>query len=254
LYRPYMLSVNRLPFVLVLLLAAAGCATKDVPAATAKQDVVGDAAFMAGSPDVALRLADETLAHDPADPDALVRRGLALTALGRLGEARDSLRKVVARQPHNAQALLALGRVQLPVDPAEAESLFQSVLAQDPHNAAALNDLGIARGLQGNHANAEAAFRAALAARPDMTAAQVNLALCLAMRGQATEAIGLLRPLADGPSATQKVRENYAAVLAMAGQRDQAEHILARNMSASEVAPALDELASARTAGGSTTR
>jgi Flp pilus assembly protein TadD len=87
-----------------------------------------------------------------------------------------------------------------------------------------------------------------------MTAAQVNLALCLAMRGQATEAIGLLRPLADGPSATQKVLENYAAVLAMAGQRDQAEHILARNMSASEVAPALDELASARTAGGSTTR
>jgi Flp pilus assembly protein TadD len=249
-----MQPVNRLPFVLVLLLAGAGCASKDVSTATARQDAVSDAALMAGSPDVALRLADEALARDPADPGALVRRGLALTVLGRLGEARDSLRKVVARQPHNVQALLALGRVQLPVDPAEAESLFQSVLAQDAHNAAALNDLGIARDLQGKHVDAEAAFRAALAAKPDMSAAQVNLALCLAMRGQASEAIGLLRPLADGPGATQKVRENYAAVLAMAGERAQAEHILAGNMSPSEVAPALDELASARTAGASTTR
>jgi Flp pilus assembly protein TadD len=237
------------PFVLALLLAAAGCASKDLSSTVAKQDAtVGEAALMAGSPDVALRLADDTLTRNSADADALIRRGLALTALGRLDAARDSLRKVVGREPHNGKALLALGRVQLPVDPAEAESLFQTLLAQDPGNAAALNDLGIARDLQGNHTQAEAAFRSALAAKPDMSAAQVNLALCLAMRGQGSEAIGLLRPLADRPNASQKVRENYAAVLAMAGERDKAGHILAGNMSPSEVIPALDVLASARTA------
>src|ERR1700677_2369261 len=249
-----MRPVNRFPFVLALLLAAGGCASKDPATTTAKQEApVGDAALLAGSPDLALRMADETLSHDPADAAALVRRGLALTALGRLEEARESLRKVVARQAHHVQALLALGRVQLPVDPAEAAGLCQTVLTQDGRNAAALNDLGIARDLQGNHTEAEAAFRSALAAKPDMSAAQVNLALCLAMRGQGAEAIGLLRPLADGPNATQKVRENYAAVLAMAGERDKAQTILAGNMNASEVAPALDTLALARTAGGGTT-
>ena len=87
-----------------------------------------------------------------------------------------------------------------------------------------------------------------------MTAAQVNLALCLAIRGKENEAIGLMRPLADQPGATRKVKQNYAAVLAMAGQRDQAERILADNMAASEVAPALDALASVRIAEGGATR
>jgi Flp pilus assembly protein TadD len=248
-----MRPVNGFPVVLALLLTAAGCASHDNAAITARQDAaLGDAALLVGSPDVALNLADDALTRNPADAGALTRRGLALTALGRLEEARDSLRKAVASEPDNSQALLAFGRVQLPVDPAVAEAMFQSVLRQDSKNAAALNNLGIARDLQGHHAEAEAAFRAALAAKPDMSAAQVNLALCLAIRGQASEAIGLLRPLADGPSASQKVRENYAAVLAMAGERDKAQRILAADMSASELAPALDVLASARAASGIT--
>jgi Flp pilus assembly protein TadD len=222
---------------------------------TAKQDAsIGDAALSAGNPDVALRLADGVLAANPRDAGALTRRGLALTALGRLEEARETLRKAVQEQPRNVQALLALGRVQLPVDPAAAEATFQAVLRQEARNAAALNDLGIARDLQGHYAEAEASFRAALTAAPEMAAAQVNLALCLAIRGQANEAIGLLRPLADDPNATRKVREDYAAVLAMAGKRDQAGRILSGNMSANEVAPALDVLASIRVAGSGVTR
>ncbi len=252
-----MRRVNGFPCILATVLAMSGCGSpRDaVPTTTAKQDETGsDAALLAGSPDVALRLADDALTHNPDDGGALTRRGLALTALGRLEEARDSLRTAVASQPHNAQALLALGRVQLPVDPAAAEALFKSVLKQDARNAAALNDLGIARDLQGNHADAEAAFRMALAVHPDLPAAKVNLALCLAIRGQTAEAVELLRPLADGTGASQKVRENYAAVLAMAGERDQAQRILADNMKASEVVPALDVLASARGGGGSITQ
>jgi Flp pilus assembly protein TadD len=243
-------STNSFAVIVVALLALAGCGSGDTSALKAKQETnVGEAALTAGNPDVALRLADETLLRDPSDAGALTRRGLALTALGRLQEARDSLAKAVAVQPHSAVALLALGRVQLPVDPAAAEVTFQAVLQQDTRNAAALNNLGIARNLQGHTVDAEAAFRSAIAAAPDMTAAQVNLALCLAMRGQGAEAIGMLRPLADHPTATQKVREDYAAVLAMAGERGEAERILGSNMTATEVAPALDVLASARVTG-----
>jgi Flp pilus assembly protein TadD len=251
-----MLFQSKFPLVLLLLLGAAGCSSsRDAADMTAKQDAtLGDLALSAGNPDVTLRLADETLANHPKDAAALTRRGLALTALGRLDAARESLGKAVAIQPRNVQALLALGRVQLPVDPAAAEVSFQAVLRQDKRNAAALNNLGISRDLQGNHKDAEAAYRAALEASPEMTAAQVNLALCLAMRGQGEEAIGLLRPLADSPGATRKVREDYAAVLAMAGERDRAKRILAANMNANEVAPALDVLASARAGGGDVTR
>jgi Flp pilus assembly protein TadD len=214
---------------------------------------VGDVALSAGNPEVALRLTDDTLAKHPSDVDALTRRGQALTDLSRLNEARETLRKAVTIEPRNVRALLAFGRVQLPVDPAEAEADFNAALKQDGRNAPALNNLGIARDLQGNHAKAEEAYRAALAVQPDMVAAQVNLALCLAIRGQTAEAIGMLRPLANTPGATRKIKEDFAAVLAMGGQREEAERILSRNMAASEAASALDVLASAR-AGETITR
>lgn len=250
-----MRSVRKFSIALALTIAVAGCAAGGGASDAARQDAsIGDAALNAGNPEVALRLADETLTRTPGDAGALTRRGMALTALGRLEEARESLGKAVSIEPHDAKALLALGRVQLPVDPAAAEASFQAVIHQDGRNAPALNNLGIARDLQGHHADAESAYRAALAADPEMTAARVNLALCLAIRGQGHEAIGLLRPLAETPGATRKVKEDYAAVLVMTGDRQEAEHILSANMSAGELAPALDVLASIRTPGDSVTR
>jgi Flp pilus assembly protein TadD len=232
---------------LALLLAACG---GGAPEDSARLDAAASkAALNAGTPELALRLADATLAQHPADVNALTSRGLALTDMGRLDEARDSLRKAVTGRAHDVAALLALGRVELPVDPAAAETDFQSVLRQDEQNAAALNDLGIARDLQGRHADAEASYRAALVAQPTMVAAEVNLALCLAMRGEGSEAVRLLRPLAESPDATQKIKENFAAVLAMGGERGQAERILAANLAANEVAPAVNALASARAGG-----
>jgi Flp pilus assembly protein TadD len=240
-----MRSGNGLPLLLTLLLAA--CGGGHSPDFTKMDANVGDVALSAGNPEVALRLTEDTLAKHPNDVDALTRRGQALTDLGRLGDAREALRKAVTIEPHNPRSLIALGRVQLPIDPAEAANDFDLALQQDGRNAIALNDLGIARDLLGRHVEAEAAYRSALSAQPEMMAAQVNLALCLAIRGQASEAINMLRPLADAPNATRKIKEDFAAVLAMGGEREEAERILSTNMVASEVTPALDVLASART-------
>jgi Flp pilus assembly protein TadD len=240
---------KKLPVLLALLVTACGV---HPPEDGAKLDAnVGKLALDSGNPEVALRLTDETLSQHPNDAAALTRRGLALTELNRLDEARQSLHKAVTIEPRNVPALLALGKVQLPVDPAEAASDFESALRQDGRNAVALNNLGIARDLLGQHAEAETAYRAALAARPEMAAARVNLALCLAMRGQADEAIAMLRPLASEPEATRKVKEDYAAVLAMAGKRQEAQQILSDDLAANDVEPALDVLASARVGRGS---
>ena len=247
---------NKLPLVLALLLGVAGCSSSsNLLNESAKQDAaVGEAALTAGTPGIALRLADETLAANPADAGALTRRGLALTELGRLEEARESLAKAVATDPHNQRALLALGRVELPTDPAAAETTLQTALHLNGQNAAILNNLGIARDLQGHHVQAEAAYRAALAVSPEMTATRVNLALCLAFQGQGAKAIGLLRPLAEDPAATRKVREDYATVLVMAGERTEAQGILAGTMASNQVVPALDVLALARINGNGVTR
>jgi Flp pilus assembly protein TadD len=239
-------SVRTLPLVLTLLLAA--CGGQHAQNARKEDDAIAQAALNAGTPAAALQLADATLKTHPDDEDALIHRGLALTELGRLDEARQTLRQAVTRQPQNAQALLALGRVQLPIDPASAEANFESALKQDSVNAAALNDLGIARDLQGHHVDAEAAYRAAITAQPNMTAPRVNLALCLAIRGKGGDAIRLVQPLANAPEATLKVKQDYAAVLAMAGERDEAQHILSANLPPDEVARALDALTLARIA------
>jgi Flp pilus assembly protein TadD len=237
--------LRNLPFAFALLLAA--CGTGHTPDNARLTDAAtAEAALDAGTPDIALRLSDATLAQHPTDGDALTRRGLALTELGRLDEARASLSMAVTSQPRNVRALLALGRVQLPVDPAQAEINFESALKQDSRNAAVLNNLGIARDLQGHHADAEASYRAAMAAQPEMVAAQVNLALCLAISGRGNDAIRLMRPLADAPEATQKIKEDYAAVLAMAGEREEAQRILSSNMAETEVTQALDALTLAR--------
>jgi Flp pilus assembly protein TadD len=245
-------SVRTLPLVLTLLLAA--CGGQYSEHARKEDDAVAQAALNAGTPGAALELADATLKKHPGDIDALIHRGLAMTELGRLDEARQTLRQAVTLQPRNEQALLALGRVQLPVDPAGAEANFESALKQNSVNAAALNDLGIARDLQGHHVDAEAAYRAAITAQPNMTAARVNLALCLAIRGQGGEAIRLMQPLANAPEATLKVKQDYAAVLAMAGKREEAQNILAANLPADEVARALDALTLARIAPASETQ
>ncbi len=250
-----MRSINKLATAILLAAAVAGCSGPGSSSDAARQDArIGEAELKAGNPDVALRLADETLLRSPNDAGALTRRGTALTALGRLDEARENLQKAVSVQPRNIEARMALGRVQLPVDPPAAEASFQEVISEDGQNAAAWNDLGIARDLRGHHAEAADAYRKAIAAAPEMAAARVNLALSLAILGQGQQAIGLLRPLAEQPGATRKVRENYAAVLAMTGDRQAAEHILSDNMPANELAPAVDMLASLRTPGGSVTR
>ena len=238
---------TRLLCLFALTLAMAGCSA---PRTTSPRDnAIGEAALNSGGAETALRLADETLRREPRNADALTRRGMALTALGRLGEARASLAQAVAASPANERALMALGRVQLPVDPAGAAISFEAVLKHSSGNAIALNNLGIARDLLGNHLDAEHAYREAMAIQPDMTAVRVNLALCLAMQGAAEEAVGLLQPIADSPGASRKVKENYAAVLAMTGDREEAQHILSANLPSKDVGPALDVLASARLPG-----
>jgi Flp pilus assembly protein TadD len=227
------------PIVLLLLLGA--CASQGgsgVNTAPAGVDVA-EAALRSGSPQVALRIDSEILTKDPNNVAALLNQGDVQTSQQLLHEAADSYTAALRIDRDSVRARIGLGRLRLATDPAEAERLFLEALQHDPRNAVALNDLGIARDLQGRHDEAQAAYRQAMGINPAMTGAKVNLALSLAMAGRPEDAAPMMRSLADTPSAPAKFRHDLAAVLAMGGQKKEAEHILAKDMSQTQVNQAL---------------
>ena len=245
--------MQRIALGLLLLLVTA-CTDNGVPSlrSGAPGVEVAQAALRGGSPQIALQVVDSILARDPSNQAALVIQGEALTALGQFDAASTSFEKVLQQDNGSVAAHIGLGRIRLSSDPSGAEALFLQALQSDPRNGVALNDLGIARDLQGRHADAQTAYRQALGSNPDMQAARVNLALSLAMAGQGGEAVQLLRPLANGPAASRQMRHDLAAVLVMNGDRSEAANILSKDLSPAEVQQALDGYAAARSSGGGT--
>ena len=196
-------------------------------------------ALSSGSPDLALNVSNDILTKQPRNVDALVVRGDALTSLERTGEAADSYRTAISVDPASAQALIGLGRIALASDAPTAEALFLQALQHAPRDPVALNDLGIARDLQGHHAEAQTVYRQAIALAPSMQAAQVNLALSMALSGQARQGEQLLQPILTDPSATPRMRQIMAAVAAMAHDRATAEALMKADMTPDQVRDAL---------------
>jgi Flp pilus assembly protein TadD len=180
---------------LLLLVLVAACANNGPASLQPGPGIdVAKSALRGGSPQIALHIADGILASNPTSKEALLVQGDALTGLGRLDEATNSFEEVLAQDRGSVTALIGLGRVRLVTDPAGAETLFLEALQYRARNPVALNDLGIARDLQGRHADAQAAYREALGSDPEMSAARVNLALSLEAERQSTATVQPLRP------------------------------------------------------------
>ena len=239
---------RRLPGGLLLLLAA--CSSRPQKAVEVAPEVplakwtpslhLADAASTAGAPAIALQVSDQLLAKNPRDADAWVRRGDALSALGRSGEAATSYASAVEIKPRDTKALIGLGRARLQQDPAGAEAMFARAVTLDPRDAAAASNLGVARDLQGHHAAAQEAYRMALGITPSSMAVQVNLGLSMALSGDTPGAVRLLQPLATTPGAAARVRHDLALALALDGRRAEASTVLAADLPAEQVRGTLD--------------
>ncbi len=227
--------------VLLILITVVGCSGGGAEQSARQPGLrVAEEALRAGSPQMALQVAQGILSRVPNNMPALLVQGDAQTLLGRSDDAAASFVQALKLEPSSVHAKIGLGRVRLATNPAEAETLFQDVLQQEPRNANALNNLGIARDLLGRHAEAQAAYRQIPAINPDMSAAQVNLALSLAMSGDTAAALRIIEPIATAPDVTSKIRHDYAAVLALAGRDSDAEQILRQDMSPEDVRQAMD--------------
>jgi Flp pilus assembly protein TadD len=140
-----------------------------------------------------------------------------LWMLGACGAATPPDLSVRSEPDADPTAHLALGRILLQTDPAHAEHMFQAALAGTPGNADILNDLGVARDLQGHHAEAQAAYREALSANPTLRSARINLGLSLALSGKGGDALTTVQPIAASSAPTGAERADVAAISALSG-------------------------------------
>jgi Flp pilus assembly protein TadD len=210
------------------MLFLAGCSGLRQPNVTDRMPSlrVADAALVAGAPELALRVADLTLARDPHRTDALVAKGDALYSMGLREEARTAYRQAVDLDPKLETAQLGLGRTLVQSDPAAAEVAFLAAVSARPDDSVALNNLGIARDLLGHHNEAQEAYRRALAIAPEAADVKVNLGLSLALTGDKGAAIEVLREAAAVPAVAQGRAKELAAALALAGDDAGAHQVL----------------------------
>ncbi|MGH9464740.1 MAG: tetratricopeptide repeat protein, partial [Thermoanaerobaculia bacterium] len=126
--------------------------------------------------DEALEIADREAALAPGDlrPPLVASRILLLA--GRAEEALHLAEQLVARQPDNADAVLQRGAVRLARRELEgAEADFRRVLELSPEHTGAMNALAVLLAERGDEAEARALLERVLALRPDDAAARANL-------------------------------------------------------------------------------
>jgi Flp pilus assembly protein TadD len=240
---------------LAILLTMNGCGiVNSVTGSKTPGLTVAEAALEGGAGQIALQISDGILQESPNNTRAMEVKGDALSLLGEYDDAIAVFQALLAKDPDSVRANIGMGRLKLQKDPRAAEAMFQKVLNKDPQNQAALNNLGIARDLQGRHAEAQLTYRQVLAIDPNLDSAKVNMALSLAMSGQGPAAIELLRSEANRPGADMKVRHDFGVVLAMAGHRADAEAVLGENMGADQVRQVLDHIPGARSRGDESSR
>jgi Flp pilus assembly protein TadD len=207
-------------------LAACSSPPRDDEAPKTPSLRVASAALASGAPDVALRVADITLAKQPKDVAALIAKGDALYDMGETEVAKAAYRSAIALDPNAAAAQLGLGRTLVKSDPIGAELAFLAALRTDATSVTALNDLGVARDLEGHYSQAQEAYHLALALSPNSDDIKINLGRSLAAAGHSADAVTVLRQVAANPQAVQQWHDQLVAALTLAGDDAWAQHAL----------------------------
>jgi predicted O-linked N-acetylglucosamine transferase (SPINDLY family) len=167
------------------------CDTRKNNAPSSSRPAFGSAlaALQNGDHEGAIRFANEALAANTSDNDALHVRGIAAFRLGRLPAAIDDLLQAIRKEPTradlrwNVTAMMRLaGRLEEATQQGR-EAVRLAPEAPEAHNnlASVLKDRGLA-------ADAEKHFRRAIELKPDYADAWCNLSWSLSLSGNAREA------------------------------------------------------------------
>jgi len=131
-------------------------------------------------------------------PPEMIQQAFALAVqhhqAGRMREAEQLYRQILAREPTHADALHRLGLIAYQAGHVDAAvDLIRKAAAANPSHAPAYSNLGNALRDKGQFDEAIVACRQAIVLRPDFAAAHYNLGKALQDRGQVDDAIGAYR-------------------------------------------------------------
>ncbi|MFO1155288.1 MAG: tetratricopeptide repeat protein [Rhodospirillales bacterium] len=163
------------------------------------------------------------LAREPRQADALHLLGLLEHGRGRHGEALALIERAIAANARIAAFHIAHGTVLGALgQPDSAADALARALAIDPAHPEALNALGNLRLAAGDAAAAVEAYRQAFAARPDYVEALSNLGSALRAQGRLAEAETTLRQAISLRPAYVSALANLGLVLQEQARWDEA--------------------------------
>ena len=167
--------------------------------------------LQAGKPGAALALIEAALTLNPAVPQALANRALALSALNRDPEALASIDQALALAPNNFETLNNRGNVLLKLArPQEALAAFDAAIAIEPRYLGARINRGNALAALDRGEEAVAQFDAMLALHPTHAETHFNRGTALSNLGRYDDALAAFdRALA--------LRPDYAKALTNRG-------------------------------------
>jgi tetratricopeptide (TPR) repeat protein len=166
---------------------------------------------------------------------------------GRIADAREHLRQLLARSPGNLWGADALAKIELlHGDPERAERLFEELVAREPAQRALWTELGLARFFAGHHEAAVEAYRQALAIEPGHSIVLLNLAdaeLALGRRREAEDHYRqTLARLGEIEAASRLQADDSMAkaqCLAVLGRATEAAEIAQRTLQQNPEAPGI---------------
>jgi len=184
----------------------------------------GFVAHQAGRLQEAEQAYREVLAVEPAHPDALHLLGVVAHQVGRNEIAEDYIGQAIARAPRRADFHNNLGLVLNQLGRSvEAEAALATALRLNPKYPDALNNLGIALAAQGRHDEAVATYRKALKLQANYPDACNNLGLAYKALGRLAEAEARFRAALTFKPDFAEAHGNLGLVLAAQGRGADAE-------------------------------
>lgn len=226
-----------LGLVAALALATSGCLTRG-PATTGSIDPTRVATMSERD----LRASADTLARrnaaNPTDARTAIAYAAVLRRLDQRAQAVAVLQQAAVRNPGDralmgayGRALADSGRLQ------EAQEVLARAHSPQQPDWRILSAQGTVADQLGNQTRAQELYQAALNLAPGEPSVLSNYGLSLALSRKLPEA--KLRTAAADPRADQRVRQNLALVLGLQGKFDEAEGVLARDLSPKEVADSI---------------
>ncbi len=164
----------------------------------------------------------KVLAAEPGLFEAHVNLGVVLQGQGRLADAAESFRSAAVLDPDYAEVHYALGTVLEELNEGdEAVACFRRAVEINPDYVEALNGLAIGLQKQGKPADAIETFERALEIDPGFAEAHNNLGNLHHKEGRPDDAVAAFRRAIDINPDYAEAHRNYSQVLLLSGRLDE---------------------------------